>query len=228
MPQLHQIETKILSSLSGKASAQQVADKAGLPLGSVLSFAESLREKGLILVESREEEKTSLSADLERYLKDGFPEERVHSLASLGKPLSALSNEEKSVGLSGAIKNGWVKVEGGRLAHQKKPCGQYALSEAAMRIKNGKPPAESALAILIKRKLAFQSSTKTVYLSPISGALKGANRGLASEVNILTREMLLSGAWKGANFRKYDVSTPVEIPAPAKRHMLESLKGIIS
>jgi phenylalanyl-tRNA synthetase alpha chain len=39
--------------------------------------------------------------------------------------------------------------------------------------------------------------------------------------------MLLSGSWKEAAFRPYDVSAPAEIPSPAKRHAISRLRARI-
>jgi len=228
MPQLHQVETKIISVLAKRSSAQEVADRAGVPLGSVLSFAESLKEKGLISTESLEEKKTALSSEAKRYLSSGFPEQRVYLAAAAGKPISALSAEEKAVGMPWAMKNGWVKIEAGNLRPQKKPEEEYAPLGAIKAIEEGKGVRADVLAILEKRKLASQSTMKTIYLSPISGANQRVAPNQAAEVNLLTREMLLSGSWKGALFRKYDVSAPVEIPTPAKRHMIHALRKKIT
>jgi phenylalanyl-tRNA synthetase alpha chain len=56
----------------------------------------------------------------------------------------------------------------------------------------------------------------------------GAAAAAPREINTLTREMLLSGSYKGALFRPYDVSAPAEVPSPAKRHMISRLRSKIS
>ena len=47
---LHQVESKILSALSGRMPAEEIALAAGVPLSSVLSFSQSLKEKGYVSI----------------------------------------------------------------------------------------------------------------------------------------------------------------------------------
>ena len=82
------------------------------------------------------------------------------------------------------------------------------------------------MVLLQKRKLVSRTSRKTVYLEPTAVQPEGGPG--AQEINILTREMLLSGSWKSAALREYDVSAPAEIPSPARRHMISRLRCRIS
>ena len=113
---LHQAEAKILSVLSGRMSADEIASQAGIPLSSVQSFAQSLKEKNYVGLEYSEERKISLSPEAKIYLPEGFPEQRVHAAAKRAAAVSSLPLEEKSIGLAWASKNGWVRVENGVLA----------------------------------------------------------------------------------------------------------------
>lgn len=223
---LHPTETKILSALFGRMSAQELAKKAGVDIGAVLSFSESLKEKGLAEVESREELGYLLSSEAKRYLSEGFPEQRVYAAALLKKEVSALTPEERAVGLQWAIRNGWVKVESGRLIPLKKPEGDYAPLAAIRKAAAGQPVEGEQGALLEKRRLASQSVSRTVYLSPIKNAKPGSSG--KEETSAITRELLKSGAWRGALFRKYDVSAPVDVPCPAKRHAISALRRRIS
>jgi phenylalanyl-tRNA synthetase alpha chain len=225
---LHQVESKILSCLDSRISAKELAAKAGVPLDSVLSFAQSLKEKGYVYLSSEEKKEFRLSPEAQLFLSGGFPEQLVYAAAAKASALSSLSPEEKSIGLSWAAKNGWVKVENGILSVMKKPEDVYPLQEALRKIANGQASEadEDSLSLLIKRKLVSSSISKTIYLEPTAAAPEEPQEGASA--NILTREMLLSGSWKNSSFRKYDVSAPVEIPSAAKRHMVSRLKHKVS
>ena len=222
---LHQAESKILSALSCRMSAGEVAAASGLPEGSVLSFAQSLKERGYITVSTEEESKFSLTAEGKSFASEGFPEQAVYQKSLNSTPVSALSPLERSVGLAWATKNGWVAVKEGLLVPVSKPPSSYPLLEALRAVSAGQE-AGDALATLEKRKLVADNKHKTVYLEPT--AVKPEEGGSEGEVNILTREMLLSGSWEGKLFRSYDVSAPAEIPSPAKRHMISRLRKRIS
>lgn len=225
---LHQIESRILTVLSGRMSAQEVAKKAGIPLGSVLSFAESLKEKQLVVVSSEKTQRISPSEEGRRFLAEGFPEQQVLGAALRSESVLSLSPEGKSVGLPWALRNGWVKVESGKLAVAKKMTGEYHIAAALSAVASGKPVSPQDLATLANRKLISQSLEKTVFLEKAPSSSGEPTGQAARQVNAITREMLLSGEWKKAELRPYDVSAPVEVPSPAMRHMVSRLKNRIA
>ncbi|MFA6214349.1 MAG: phenylalanine--tRNA ligase subunit alpha [Candidatus Micrarchaeia archaeon] len=232
---LHQIEAKMLSALAGRMSAEALSQKSGVPLSSVLSFSQSLKEKGYISIEQAEERRVALTSEGQGYAAKGLPEQSVHRAAQSGAFITALSPIERTVGLPWASRNGWVKIEGGRLASL---CSTepYFLQEALSRISRHENVDNDALSILLKRRLAVQTVTKTTFMEPsamqpeeIPATSQVSSAPPAPpEINSLTREMLLSGSFKGASFRPYDVTAPAEIPSPAKRHAISRLKGKIS
>lgn len=224
---LHQIESKILSVLSGRQSAEEVAAAASLPLSSVLSFSQSLREKGYVSLEVAEEPSLTLTSDAIRFAKEGLPEQKVLASAHSGISVASLSQEERTIGLAWATKNGWVKIEGGNLRIASEPSGAYALQSSLQSIAQGGAADEATTQLLLKRKLATQSISKKIYLSPTAVQPKEAASDTSAE-NAVTRKMLLDGSWRGKLFRKYDVSAPVELPSPARRHMISRLRARIS
>lgn len=207
-------------------SAQELSSASGLPLSSVLSFAQGLKEKGYVYLTHGEKKSCSLTEDGKRFLAGGFPEQKVHAAAKKGAHLSSLTQEEKSIGLAWAAKNGWVKVEAGALRAISEAPGEYPLKRALRQAEsNGEIP-EEALAILLKRRLVSQSSEKTLFLEPTPA--KPEESASDGEANALTRQMMLDGSWKNAAFRQYDVNAPSEIPAVAKRHAVSRLRRKIS
>ncbi len=223
---LHQIESKMLSCLKGRMGAQELADRCGIPLSSVLSFSQSLKEKGYLSIEIQESKSLKLTSEGQGCLQKTLPEQRVHALALERAPLSALSAEEKTIGLAWASKNGWVRVEGGLLASISPPPPNYPLHSALQKISRGETIEQSEIPVLLKRKLASETSSKEIFLEP--SAMEPPSEPSGGEVNILTRDMLLTGSWKNSLFRKYDISAPVEVPSPAKRHAISRLRLKVS
>ena len=235
---LHQIETKMLSALSKRVSAEELSQQAGIPLSSVLSFSQSLKEKGYISVEQTEEKRAALTPEGQGYAAKGLPEQSVHLKAQSGAFVSSLSPIERAVGLPWASRNEWVKIDGGRLSSLC-PQEQYFLQVALLKISRHEQVDDATLSMLLKRKLVSQTSVKKTYIEPT--ALSPEKEFTASEnvsleesistshtINTITRDMLLSGSYKGALFRPYDVSAPAEIPSPAKRHAISRLRAKIS
>lgn len=223
---LHQIESRILSVLSGRMSAAEVAQKAGVPLDSVHSFSVSLKEKGYVTIEEQLTEQCQLTADGQRYLDEGFPEEKVYSAASKSEPLSYLSPEERSIGIAWATKNQWVRIEDGVLKAANPPIGNYKPRTLLGRVKNGESLSMDDRFLLEKRKLITRSVSKILYLEPTAVAPEKGAEG--DSYNVLTRDMLLDGSYKGKSARPYDINAPAEIPAAAKRHMVSRLRRKVS
>lgn len=207
--------------------AQELSEKAMLPLSSVLSFSQSLKEKGYVFLAQEEKRAITLTEEGKRCLAEGLPEERVHKAACQGMAVSSLSPEEKSVGLAWASRLGLVKVQNGILTPGGKP-QQSGIKDALAAVSQGSEPSPEALSLLVKRKLAGVSVSKTTYLepSPVQPPQE-ATLPQEEEVNALTRQMLLEKSFRGKLFRKYDVSAPAETPSPAKRHQISRLMAKI-
>ncbi|MCX6769474.1 MAG: phenylalanine--tRNA ligase subunit alpha [Candidatus Micrarchaeota archaeon] len=225
---LHPAESKMLNALSRRMSADELASQSGVPLSSILSFSQSLKEKGYAVVDFVEETKLELSQEARRFATEGLPEQKVLLAAQEGMPLASLSQEERTIGLAWASKNGWVKVESSSLKGSNALAGEYGLQGALLQILSGAMPDSQLVSILEKRRLVTQHISKTIYLEPTAVQPKlqaGEEEGV---ISALTRQMLLSKSFKGKLFRKYNVSAPVEVPSPAKRHMVRRLQARIS
>ncbi|MCX8197501.1 MAG: phenylalanine--tRNA ligase subunit alpha [Candidatus Micrarchaeota archaeon] len=223
---LHQIESKILAYLDKRKSVSQLAAETGLPEDSIFSFGQSLKEKGLVSISVEPKEQLTLTTDAKRFLSEGFPEEKVFAKAKQKASVSDLSEEEKSIGLPWAIKNGWVEVRQQLLFPKAENIGQYSQRVLLQAIAEGKPADASQKQLLLKRKLLEVSVLKTVFLEPT--AAKPPQDSSLGQINALSREMLISGSWQKVSLRPYDVDAPVEIPHPASRHIISQLRKKIS
>lgn len=242
MPELHQTERAVLRALlsfKGSASAAQIAEKGSLPPDAVLRAIAWLGEKGLASSNVRSESDFLLSGEGERFLQSGLPEYRVLEKAAAGQGLLSLSQDEKSIGLSWARKNGWVDVRGGSLLLTDE--GKAALSGRGVEktleaVKAGSRPPRSQLGSLIARGLVIEKARKEVSARLTDQGEIQARIALAQgeggEINQLTKEVLSSGAWRGAKLRPYDISSPAEEALLGSRHTISRLmrraRGIFS
>ena len=98
---LHQTEARILSVLSGRMAAEEIAQQAGIPVSSVQSFAQSLREKNYVSLEYVEDRKISVSADAKKYLQEGLPEQAVYGAAKRAAAVPPLLKRKSPSGCPG-------------------------------------------------------------------------------------------------------------------------------
>ncbi len=110
-------EDKILRILAERKElgVEQLAEAGGMNVDSVRRIAESLKGEGYATVETGERLIIVPTDELKRYAAAGTPESGVFRAAAEGKPVSALSEEEKRFGLPWARKKGFVRIEQGAL-----------------------------------------------------------------------------------------------------------------
>jgi len=141
-----------------------------------------------------------LTEEGKRYLEKGLPERRLLQLMLKSQiKIAELRNvEDSAIALNWAKKLGWIKVSSGLLELTKE--GREAvgnrteIEEALGLVSIGKDISGRVLEQLESRGLVGEKRKNVV---------------VQGEIAQLTPEMIISGAWKGAKFRKYDVKTPV-------------------
>lgn len=245
---LHPIEMKVLIALETSHTLKDVSEKTGLSVDSVLWAFESLKVKNLISVEEVLISTYELDVEGEEYLKQLFPEQRVikklieHGGASLIEDLQ-LSEAELKIGLSWAVKLGWIsieKVNGNRLVKLKVENATDLLNNyppyiLLSKINNGFPLSKEDLVLLEslrkRGRIIKDRSVKEVKASLTQVGLKALSmikelfsiRNVLDIKNIkivneLTRDIIVSGEWSNLYFRPYDVSAPVKKLIFGKKH----------
>jgi len=228
----HQNDRSLLSALTGKKGVplQDAAKAASLNPDAVMRSAFTLSDCGLLLINESKSERLELTDEGKRFLKTQFPEQRVLDAAGKLTQIDKLGEEEKKVGLAWASRLGWVKVAGGKLEVKSAPRG-YALYDALKSIESGKAPDKASADQLLKRGSAALKVEKSFSftLTPAGeSAAKEATKLIESgksagaEVNELTPEMISSGAWKDARFRRYNTAAPVEAAAHGTIHPINA------
>jgi phenylalanyl-tRNA synthetase alpha chain len=245
---LHPIEIKVLIALENFHTVKDVSEKTGLSVDSVLWAFESLKEKNLISVDESYISIYELDVEGENYLKQLFPEQRVIKKLSERGGMSLiedlqLSEAELKIGLSWAIRLGWVsieKVNGTRIIKLNIESvadliSNYPPYVLLNKIKSGSPLLKEDLNLLesLKKRgrIIKDRIVKEVKASLTQTGLKALNiiKELfsirdASDiknikiVNELTRDIIVSGEWSNLYFRPYDVSAPVKKLIFGKKH----------
>ncbi|MEM1549276.1 MAG: phenylalanine--tRNA ligase subunit alpha [Candidatus Methanomethylicia archaeon] len=247
--QLHPIEIKVLLSLgSGNANLKQISEDTELPIDSIMWAFESLKEKGLIVLDERIFVEYDLDVEGELYVENFFPEQRiVKKLAEFGGEASIeelhLTEDEIKIGLSWVLKLGFASIEkkdGKRILKLKvndvEVLENYPPYILLKKIKRGEPLSKDEFKILEELKLrgsiikilkrrelnAFLSTRGFEIVDRIKKMLPISDKKLDLKslkiVNELTRELIISGEWERTLFRPYDVSAPVKKFYLGKKH----------
>jgi len=230
---LHQNDRALLAALIGKKgiSLQDAAKAASLNPDAVMRSALTLNASNLLLINESRSERLVLTDEGKRFLENQFPEQRVLDAAEKYLPIDKLGEEEKKVGVAWASRLGWVKVSEGKLQIKSKP-QKYDIYDALKLISQGKTPDKAAVEQLVKRGSVALKVDKSFSftLTPAGESVaKEAKELIASgvsgagaEVNELTHEMLSTGSWKDAKFRKYNLSAPVETVQHGAAHPINA------
>ncbi|NLX46953.1 MAG: phenylalanine--tRNA ligase subunit alpha [Euryarchaeota archaeon] len=228
-----------LQRLEGRASPDKVFEEGGFQqLVEVMNAASWLQSKGVVDIE--ESARKAYGLRDRSLLEKGVPERRALALigergGSLGvKDLEAAMGKEES---SMAI--GWLMKK--RLARLDKSGAEpmLHLSDEGMKNLVAEMPDEAllkelgasemfedqadkdALGLLKARKGVLQEKlvvSRTLSLNQLGRDILAQGVEITDEVAQLTPELLQTGKWKGASFRRYDIRTFAPCQYPAKKH----------
>ncbi|MCK9631352.1 MAG: phenylalanine--tRNA ligase subunit alpha [Methanoregula sp.] len=225
MVELTQNEKRLLATLEKeqKADAEHLASVMGATPEAVVQWAHLAGDKGLAGVE-RIVEKTFVYTDEGKaYLKNGLPETQLLRFVLPGTQLVDLQKHDVfKIGFGQLRKKGLVNVEGTSVT--KTPGTSTDADEAALKNPSASDPKTKDL---IKRGILQESETVRYVISATPEGLRLAVKGLdlREETGTLTREQIISGAWKTANLRRYDVSKLPKKAYPGKIHPYQRIIG---
>lgn len=145
-----------------------------------------------------------LTKEGEEYLKNGLPEKNLAKVlnefpektATIGKVVSRIKNFP--IALKWALENGWVAKKADKIILLKPPI-EIPEEDALQKISEGDKVDENILQILIQRNLVEVISE--TYLQTQKEIAKSG--GMIEE---LTHDMLVTGLWKGKQFKKINAT----------------------
>jgi phenylalanyl-tRNA synthetase alpha chain len=218
MAELSLNEKRLLVILENekKADAPHLAKLLDATPEAVVQWAHLAQDKGLATVERLVVKEFLYSEEGHAYVKNGLPETQLFRFIMPGTTLADLQKHEAfRIGFGQLRKKGLIKVEGNSVI--KIPGTSTEADETAL----NKPTAsDHRTKDLIKRGILQESETVryVIAITPAGHALFKKGLDLREESGTLTREQILSGTWKTANLRRYDVSKLPKKAYPGKIH----------
>lgn len=202
------------------------------------SIVELLKSKGIVEVAEKSILIAKTSEEGLSYL-EALPEEKVAKFiqehggsASIEEIRKFLGEFVASIGISWAVRRGWIRIERGVAKFQSfVPLTRHR--EILALFANGKEVDESirnsdVFQELVKRKLINISVTKQRIVKlaiPYQEALKLVmQKPVASK---LTHEMIASGNWKNYVFKAYNLEALPPLIYPGKRHFFKDFVDMI-
>ncbi|MCD6537637.1 phenylalanine--tRNA ligase subunit alpha [Candidatus Bathyarchaeota archaeon] len=241
MVKLRENEAKTLLALkeaNGRLSVSEISKRKDLAHAAVMRAALSLESDGLIRIIERKIHRASLTDEGRTYADVGLPERRlVEALSRLGgeASLSEALSEASLKGNISAIALGWFSRKGwGRIEKKKrlikllrKP--SEGMDERLLRILRDKEEIiiedlgeemREAIRLLRGRKLVetHEETQRELELTEKGWRVISEGIEISREISQITPELIISGKWREARLRKYDIKAPVAPVWPGKKH----------
>ncbi len=218
MAELTQNEKRLIGVLGQEqtADALHLATLLETTPESVVQWAHLAEDKGLVSLERVVEKAFIYTEEGKDYLSHGLPETQLLKFISHDSALADLQNHGSfKIGFGQLRKKGLIRVANGivsRIAG-----ASTAGYEEALRNPQLSDPRTKEL---IKRGIVQESETVRYSVAITPGGLALFRKGidLRDEVGTLTRDQILSGTWKTANLRRYDVTKLPKKAYPGKIH----------
>lgn len=241
---------KALGELNGEGKPEEIASISGLKVEQVLSHGQTLQAEGLIEISRVEQIFYILTDEGRHYLREGLPERRLlNFLREEGRIgtsiiLKRLGEREARIALGWARRRGWIKIEKARNGSiiTLTESGEVALNdtwplERLLETVSSDGDAsrldEEALGEALNRGLVVERSrVRQVFRLTEDGWNVVSGRvEVLLEVRKLTREHIVSGAWRNLKFKAYNVEAEPPRIYPGKKHpyleFLEEIREIL-
>ena len=218
MAELTQNEKRLLATLvkEHKADAPHLATLLDTTPESVVQWAHLLEDKGLVSLERIVEKSFVYTPEGKEYLNNGLPETQLLKFCRNETPLVELQKHAAfRIGFGQLRKKGLISVKDGGVS---KTDGASTIDyETAL--KNPRAGGQRTKD-LIKRGIMQETESvrNIVSIKPEGLAIAKQGLDMREETGTLTRDQILSGAWKTVNLRRYDVAKLPKKAYPGKIH----------
>ncbi|KAI8149710.1 tRNA synthetases class II core domain (F)-domain-containing protein [Fennellomyces sp. T-0311] len=231
MASTEELQTLVLTTLDRENEIQDSKDLktvAGEPLEqlALLGVLNSLKSKEMVDYSAIDRELWTLSKEGEQVAEQGSHEARVFEAIPIGAegiPMSevqAILGKAASIGQGKAFKNGWIKKNGSNLVRATDSIVDQTKNDLQEIKKTSTHSNAKILTDLKKRKLVDKQKVTTYKVT------KGPQFSLEikKEATDITFEMLQSGEWKNASFKKYNFDAAGAAPAGGHLHPLMKVR----
>jgi len=222
-------EYQLLKRLVGRVkpgeryTTEELARLLGLPRSQIESLVRLLADKGLFRIEERTVEKYVVTEEAERYLREGFPEEKlVKLLYERGGQLPVEEAErilgrEFSIAMANASRKGWVSVEAGQVKLVVEPLVEAEERKLLDRLRSGEELSPDELKLLRRRRLVTPRKERITIVSLEESPEKLLEK-VVVEIGALTRQLIESGKWRSVRLRSYNVAAEPPRLYPGRLH----------
>ncbi len=227
---------KCLSDVKRSLEVNELAERAGLSLSSVMSYLEALSQKGLVRLLTEDENYLVLTEEGKRYAEEGLPERRVvKSVLDLGGQV-ALREVKRATGISDeelGIALGWIRrkglgevvvLDGERVIKARRVLPEDPVEGVLKRLTGGsrihvKDVPLKVLSELKTRKLVLIVQQRRRLVTLTESGFEALGRAQQIRVvGALTADLIKSGEWKSVYLKPYDISAEPPRIYPARKH----------
>ena len=218
MAELTQNEKRLLATLvkEHKADAPHLATLLDTTPESVVQWAHLLEDKGLVSLERIVDKSFVYTDEGKEYLNNGLPETQLLKFCRNDTPLAELQKHASfRIGFGQLRKKGLISVNNGVVS---KTDGASTIDDETA-LKDPQAGGQRTKD-LIKRGILQETESvrNIVSIKPEGLAIAKQGLDMREEAGTLTRDQILSGAWKSLNLRRYDVAKLPKKAYPGKIH----------
>ncbi|MCX8172861.1 MAG: phenylalanine--tRNA ligase subunit alpha [Archaeoglobaceae archaeon] len=220
---LSRIEAEVLryTEIGKTYSLDELVELTRMSKDAVMKAVFLLQEKKLVEIYENRETGYLITEEGKRYLKEGFPEEKLLKMLSVTDSVEELKSklgDEFQIAIGWLRRQNIVEIKGGKLILLSGPkILQREVLEKIARGEHRDLPLQS-IETLLKRKLLERVEKKDFLIK----ILKKVELELG-EISDLTPEHIITGSWKGRKFLKYDVRVPSTEIYGGKLHPYERI-----
>jgi len=226
---LSENEVKILEYLKKvkEDTAENISNQLNIPIETVYSVSQLLKEKGYIAIQEEKIVKYELTKEGKERLQNGLPEEiLVNALEGKEARIQDLRNKlgkDFEIAIGWAKRKGLIKIEKDSIIPLVQHYEAKEEKEALLKPETAK---KEILQELLSRKLLVKKEEKISRLKLIKEDIE-----IKPALTFLTPELLASGEWRKYYLREYNVEAyPPFYPLGRKhffKEFLERLKDIM-
>eukprot|EP00929_Paragymnodinium_shiwhaense_P107806 TRINITY_DN74166_c0_g1_i1.p1 TRINITY_DN74166_c0_g1~~TRINITY_DN74166_c0_g1_i1.p1 ORF type:complete len:505 (-),score=135.72 TRINITY_DN74166_c0_g1_i1:140-1654(-) len=185
----------------------ELATKKGWDHEKLIGFLKSLEAEAQVINEPSKKEGWKLTAEGEKYSKDGSPEVLVFNkvLAAKGAAtnasLDAELGETAKIGMSTAMKNKWIAID--KATKTLSASVASVVDEVQKSLQNYASLPKDQLDALKKRKLVAPTSLTLYKTTPTASF----DPNMKKASGALTMDMILKGTWNDTKFKEVNLNS---------------------
>ncbi|NQS73178.1 MAG: phenylalanine--tRNA ligase subunit alpha [Methanoculleus sp.] len=222
-------EKRLLVALEpvGSVDAATLADLMDTRQEAVIQYANLARERRLVDVEKHVSRRYTLTEEGQTYAGRGLPERQVLESFDDEIPMRDLQAHPLArIAIGWMRKKGWVVIKNGivrKTGNATPGPDEVTFAQAS---ENGAVTGdEEGVFDLLRRGLVqeVEAVAYTVSITPQGREVLARGLDLQAEVGTLTRDQIVSGAWRDLPLRRYDVTKVPKRAYPGKTHPYQRL-----